>query len=368
MKKFIGYLLALITVLTVVFIIVSCGHKHEFTNWEIEVEATCSSQGTRVRGCTKCDYTEKASVPGGSHSFCEWYAWEDESVKRRDCAFCSLGEINATTDEFGEPINITVGYFPTFDVFLQHCDKNNYNNVTYSGSYEYMHVCLTEGKISSDDYQIHIPSYAKGIIFYGNTSGTPIQNLKIEIDKRNSDIFVDFEDIKIESNDTIFVSESRNITVTTHFYWVCHFSVTGRAQDGFNGSDKTLGDTGTGEATHGTRGSDGVPAMFINGTFKIYSSSGTYIKGQDGGNGGNGGNVPTENWFIYGSGGNGGDGGNGGNAIDGENLAIIVQGNPNAVTLGGKGGSGGKGGTCHGIGVSKGQDGQNGQDGSSGCN
>ena len=54
------------TTLTI-FLLTACGHTHEFREWKIKTDSTCSAEGERIRSCA-CGEIESETILKKSHS------------------------------------------------------------------------------------------------------------------------------------------------------------------------------------------------------------------------------------------------------------------------------------------------------------
>ena len=94
MKKYLFAIALFATVLA----LVSCECKeHTFTEWETTLLATCTEQGTEVRGCENCKYTEERATESLGHIFGEWVELSVPTCKdpydvSHTCAVCGFSE------------------------------------------------------------------------------------------------------------------------------------------------------------------------------------------------------------------------------------------------------------------------------------
>lgn len=306
--------------------------------------ATCTEAGlTEGEHCSECGkvLTEQKVIPASGHSFGNWTM--EENRRFRTCAVCYYREVQPISDSSGDDSSQnTYGSYGNFDIFLADCSRNG-TTVTYNGLADNIEVSLIAGSAASDNYKIVIPSRVKSVTFIGETQGNPYYNLQIEIATRGSDIDVTFDNVRIESSRTIFISQTRNINVNLEMQGTrCSFVML-KASDGRKGDTGVFTDQW---GDDGTDGENGVAAMQINGICTITTSANYLeIKGGDGGRGGDGGD------YYSGFGampqnkvkGVGGRGGNGGNAISGEALATVVVISGEVLIAGGLGGAGGSG-------------------------
>lgn len=323
MKK-IGVLILLGAILVTMLSVASCGHEHVFGDW------IQSSPTSMYRTCTECGEVETMAINNSSTS----------------------------TDS-------TSHTYASFSNFVDDCLVNG-STLTYNGQHNKLSISLGAANTtdSGEGKTIIIPSRVTEVQFVGLTSGSPVSNLKIKFEERVSDINLIFNDVRIESQDTIVLSESSNINFNVKMLGSdCSFVVLGKGADGANGKDGITNDSA---GVYGKNGSDGMSAFVIYGNVTIESQA-THlaIKGGDGGNGGAGGHIATSKAPS------GGNGGNGADAVRGENVAkLIVAENCTADISGGAGGIGGAGGKSDAgyWGSNRtGKTGDNGSNGTSGC-
>ncbi len=342
---------------------VACGHEHSYEE-SVEIDATCGAPGTMKKTCTDCNASINEEIPAtGNHSFGNWVQSSSTSAYRT-CTVCGAVESSSIENSGGAHDN-SVHAYTTFSSFVDDCIVSS-SDLTYNGQYNKLMVSLgaanttdsCEGKI------INIPSRVTDIQFVGLSNGSPFSNVRFNFDERVNDINLTFNDVRIESQSTIVISESRNINFNiTMIGNNCSFIVLGKGADGADGEDGVTNDS---DRVYGKDGKAGVSAFVINGNVTIDSQvSRLSIKGGDGGNGGDGGHIATSKAPS------GGDGGNGADAVKGEKLfTLIISENCNADVSGGTGGKGGAGGKSEAgyWGSNRtGKAGQNGANGTSGC-
>lgn len=343
----------------------SCGeHTHVFST-TVEEEAGCGKDGTLARRCAECAYVEYDNIPAtGNHSFGSWTQSSPTSMYRT-CTVCSTVESAPFYSTEDEGVSDTHSY-TTFLSFAEDCQISG-STMFYEGPYNKITVSLGSGNSvdSCENRRIVIPARVTDVQFIGLSSGSPFANLRFEFEERVNDINLTFNDVRIESTDTIITSLSRSINFNMKMLGNnCSFICTHRGSDGADGQDGATNDT---DRVYGKAGADGKAAFIINGYVTINSqASMLQIQGGSGGDGGDGGHIITS------SAPSGGNGGNGGNAIKGEELAnVYVASGCNANIHGGRGGNGGNGGSSDAgyWGTNrKGAAGSNGADGISGCN
>ena len=73
---------------------------HSFGDWETDIAATCTESGRNVRTCSRCGEKEYTEIPATGHNWSEWKVAReatpyDEGLEQRVCANC--GEIESRT-------------------------------------------------------------------------------------------------------------------------------------------------------------------------------------------------------------------------------------------------------------------------------
>lgn len=76
--------------------LVGCTHEHEFGEWTVTREATCTEDGLKERSCS-CGEVETEVLPATGHSFGEWKVLEEatvvsEGAQERVCSVCGTTE------------------------------------------------------------------------------------------------------------------------------------------------------------------------------------------------------------------------------------------------------------------------------------
>ncbi len=336
-------------------------HKHTVVE-DAAVAATCIEDGlTAGSHCSECNQIIVAQevVPATGHKFGDWIIESDRQY--RACTKCDFREMQYFEERPAEGESNTIyGSYGNFDLFRSDCREDG-KTLTYDGASNRLEVNLRAGTYSCNEYSIVIPRRVLSLRFVGETKGDPYFNLQIVAESRMTDLSVRFEDVRIESDRSIFVSETKNINVNIAMAGEkCSFCVTGKAANGATGAEAGL----AGNGNSGKTGAEGASAMVVNGVCTIEVNAKILeIKGGEGGDGGKGSSAKS-----FGDGGKGGKGGNGGNGIKGENLVsvIVYSADCEVSVSGGLGGKGGKGGSGA-TGGKTGKAGAAGSDGSSGC-
>lgn len=75
---------------------------HDFSDWVVSLEPTCTTDGTRTRRCPKCNASEEETIEATGHVWSGWtviseLSCTEDGVKRRTCTVCG-----ATDDEVTE--------------------------------------------------------------------------------------------------------------------------------------------------------------------------------------------------------------------------------------------------------------------------
>lgn len=91
MRKKILYVGMLLLVL--LFVLTSCGHKHEWSDWKIVTMSTCTEKGVEERTCS-CGESEKRDVGATGHEFGDWSVKTSatcvtEGKKEKICSVCN---------------------------------------------------------------------------------------------------------------------------------------------------------------------------------------------------------------------------------------------------------------------------------------
>lgn len=364
-KTFKNFSRALICILlsTAFIAFTSCSHKHQYVE-KIQVEAACGKAGVMLYTCKKCGETTTEAIPAtGNHNYGQWVAQSADSM-RRSCIVCGAVQIESFSS--GSTLNGNTSYsYSTFSSFVADCNTTG-KNLEYKGQSTNIKISLGSGDSidSCENKNVVIPSNVTDVEFIGMATGSPYSNFTIELSPRVIPINVTFTDVRIESQNTIFTSNSTDIQLSIKMKGSkCSFINVSKASRGADGEDGFENDSCD---SAGKNGSNGTPAFNLNGNVTIVVSA-TYLQivGGEGGDGGNGGHLQTSSARP------GGNGGNGGNAIAGaSDVKVYVKEDCVVNILGGAGGIGGRGGdsTLGYFGKNKkGANGSNGLNGSAGC-
>lgn len=68
MKKHISFLLLICITIS----LVSCGHEHQWSEWQTSKNPTCTEDGCNTRVCDDCGETQTTTIYATGHSFGEW--------------------------------------------------------------------------------------------------------------------------------------------------------------------------------------------------------------------------------------------------------------------------------------------------------
>lgn len=339
--------------------------KHEECTEEVTLQPTCGMAGKLVKTCTECQNKTEIAIPATEqHNFGGWVYSSPTSVYRT-CVGCGAVESSLVSGTEDSTPTDTYTY-TTFSSFEKDCLVNR-DELTYSGTYNKIVVSLGGGNYtnSCENKKVIIPARVTDVHFIGVATGTPFQNFTLEFEERVSDINLTFNDVRIESDETIITSPSRYVNFNIKMLGrACVFKIVKAGYDGDDGIDAFENNDPN---VHGEDGGKGISAFKINGNVTVHSEASTLeIKGGNGGNGGDGGSITTS------SAPHGGDGGDGGDAIEGEELATVYLAKGCLANIqGGSGGAGGKGGKSKAgyFGSNKtGKSGTGGANGVPGCN
>lgn len=363
--------LALLLCSLFTFVCGACNKEcaHTYGEWETVVQVTCMADGRLERFCTKCGNVEFSTVTAPGHRFGDWT--DGDGVRKRQCTVCGYSETielnggsqgGSQSGQGGSQsgtVDAVIATYGSFNMYLDDCEGSR-----YKGSATRFSVNIGEGTLSPNNYCFNIPEYVSYVKFIGRKQGNPFYNTSFYIESRTSDLEVEFEDVAIETDGTIFISNTRNINVTLVMSGIkCSFLNTSKAGRGADGAENS---TGLGTIENGRVGSTGSPTFIVNGHCKLLCrASQLVIKGGEGGDGGNGSwsGMPGK------ASGNGGDGGTGGVAFKVENsVQVFVKDGSTASISGGAGGSGGSaGGSTAAWSKKYGSNGNRGADGATGC-
>ena len=76
-------------------------NKHNWTSWEVEKEATCTSEGQSVRECRYCGHEQYKTIPMTSHSWGKWKTTKEATCTKkgeqvRKCKVCGKKDTRST--------------------------------------------------------------------------------------------------------------------------------------------------------------------------------------------------------------------------------------------------------------------------------
>ena len=94
-KKIASFVLILVLVFSTIAM-TSCNlsdHTHEWGEWTVEKEPTCTEVGKRTRQCTSCNDKEKETIPTVSHTSDQWIidlepTCERDGARHKECDAC----------------------------------------------------------------------------------------------------------------------------------------------------------------------------------------------------------------------------------------------------------------------------------------
>lgn len=97
------------TFIVAIFTITSCECEHEFGDWEVKKEATCTENGSRTRICIKCNkFTQEIETLAKGHNFNNQVVnasyFKQESTCKQSAQYyysCQCGEKGTDAFEFG---------------------------------------------------------------------------------------------------------------------------------------------------------------------------------------------------------------------------------------------------------------------------
>ena len=76
---------------------------HDWSDWKVTKEATCSEEGIKTRTCRNCGKTKTATIPAGRHKFGDWVVTTkatcgEKGVRTRTCTVCGETETETYSD------------------------------------------------------------------------------------------------------------------------------------------------------------------------------------------------------------------------------------------------------------------------------
>ena len=71
--------------------------EHDWDDWDVDTEPTCTEDGLKVRECSKCGETEEDVIPATGHAWGEWDVeteptCTEDGLKVRECSNCGETE------------------------------------------------------------------------------------------------------------------------------------------------------------------------------------------------------------------------------------------------------------------------------------
>jgi len=93
-------MLTALLIAAALLVLTGCACRHQFGEWEIAQEPTCTDEGVYTRTCEKCGESETAPIPVTGHSYTAWKTVEastcvHEGSQSRTCSNCGAEEIGA---------------------------------------------------------------------------------------------------------------------------------------------------------------------------------------------------------------------------------------------------------------------------------
>ena len=101
MKKRISILLL---VCFVVSALVSCGHEHQWSEWQTSKNPTCTEDGYKTRVCDDCGKSQTTTISATGHSYGEWQIEKAATCLASgiDAQYCVTCNYKNTTTTYGE--------------------------------------------------------------------------------------------------------------------------------------------------------------------------------------------------------------------------------------------------------------------------
>ncbi len=144
-------------------------HQHYWSEWVVDMEATCTTDGYKTRSCSGCSEKEELSIPSTGHSFGEWTITEENNCtlageKEHTCAICGVKST--------EIIDAT-GHSYVGNLCSQCGDLKESSGLVFSSNGD--GTCLVSGKGTCTDVNLVIPSRSpRGDKVIGIKGGTSI--------------------------------------------------------------------------------------------------------------------------------------------------------------------------------------------------
>lgn len=124
-------------------IINKLGHDYSI-EWTVDVESTCTAEGSKSHHCTRCDYkADVTEIPATSHSWSDWYETQaptctEKGGERRACANCDRFEerqVDALGHSFTNYVSNNDATYTEDGTKTAKCDRcNEKNTITDEGS------------------------------------------------------------------------------------------------------------------------------------------------------------------------------------------------------------------------------------------
>ena len=79
--------------------VTSCGHTHQWSEWQSSKEATCTQDGTNIRICDGCGENQSMLIKSTGHTFGEWNTTKEASCTQNGSSErkCACGEKETQT-------------------------------------------------------------------------------------------------------------------------------------------------------------------------------------------------------------------------------------------------------------------------------
>ena len=94
-------LCVIVLMLSLVCVLASCGHEHEWGQWQTINEATCTVAGSKIRYCVDedCQESETSTISAKGHSFGEWVTNKEATCTENGSKerICACGEKETET-------------------------------------------------------------------------------------------------------------------------------------------------------------------------------------------------------------------------------------------------------------------------------
>ena len=217
MKKIFS-ILACFCVLAVGCIAVACSssHKHEWEDWEITKNPTCTEQGEKTRECDDCDKVETEKIDALGHAYEDQSSVATEFEAAKTWKKCSRCGHETEKQDVGTKLTVDLidEANSTFDLFA----KKLYPNVppkheaTYMDSVETNDFITALGVGSAEEHNLYT-------YFYVDLGEREFTTLKIN----GKDIVVGTDKTTVSLGNNVFANLETAVIHNDHLYVLAYY-------------------------------------------------------------------------------------------------------------------------------------------------